>query len=163
MNKNKDNNKEKKHRSWRAPYADLGMTVAVASLIVMLVKSIVFGFTIAAIAWMVFAVLYVAVSLRYSSRSRMVKACTTVFLVGSLLSGAASIWFDRPARPKMVPFQGVELTDTVVPDEVFIIETPPPVVVDTLDDDSTPPIEPDTLALPTSEPPVSPASDSTMV
>lgn len=117
--------------SWRLPYADLGMTIAIAVLVVMVVKSLLFGFTIASIIWIVLVLAYILVSAICDSRSKTIKISTTVLLIASLLAIGATLYFDKPTRPKMVAFQGIKEKDTIVEKEV-IVETPPPVVVDTV-------------------------------
>jgi hypothetical protein len=126
MGKKGDN----KH-SWRLPYADLGMTIAIAVMIVMIMKSLLFGFTIASIVWIAIAIEYIVICIYYPSRSRVVKISTTILLLASVLAAGATIYFDKPTRPKMVAFQGKQDKDTVAEEEV-IVETPPPVVVDTV-------------------------------
>lgn len=118
--------------SWRLPYADLGMTIAIAVMLVMLVKSLLFGFTIASIVWIALAIGYMLVSAFCDSHSKTVKTSTSVLLVASVLAIGATLFFDKPTRPKMVAFQGVKEKDTVSEEEVMV-ETPPPVVVDTVD------------------------------
>lgn len=117
--------------SWRLPYADLGMTIAIAVMVVMVVKSLLFGFTIASIIWIVLALVYIVISAICDSRSKAVKISTTVLLIASLLATGATLYFDKPTRPKMVAFQGIKEKDTIAEEEV-IVETPPPVVVDTV-------------------------------
>ena len=117
--------------SWRLPYADLGMTIAIAVLVVMVVKSRLFGFTIASIIWIVLVLAYILVSAICDSRSKTIKISTTVLLIASLFAVGATLYFDKPTRPKMVAFQGIKEKDTIVEKEV-IVETPPPVVVDTV-------------------------------
>lgn len=117
--------------SWRLPYADLGMTIAIAVMVVMVVKSLLFGFTIASIIWIVLALVYIVISAIWDSRSKAVKISTTVLLIASLLATGATLYFDKPTRPKMVAFQGIKEKDTIAEEEV-IVETPPPVVVDTV-------------------------------
>ena len=117
--------------SWRLPYADLGMTIAIAVMVVMVVKSLLFGFTIASIVWISLAFVYILISVICDSHSKTVKSSTTVLLIASVIAIGATLYFDKPTRPKMVAFQGIKEKDTIAEEEV-LVETPPPVVVDTV-------------------------------
>ena len=116
--------------SWRLPYADLGITIAIAVMVVMVVKSLLFGFTIASIVWISLAFVYILISFICDSHSKAVKISTTVLLIASVIAIGATLYFDKPTRPKMVAFQGIKEKDTIA--EEVVVETPPPVVVDTV-------------------------------
>ncbi len=116
--------------SWRLPYADLGITIAIAVMVVMVVKSLLFGFTIASIVWISLAFVYILISFICDSHSKVVKTSTTVLLIASVIAIGATLYFDKPTRPKMVAFHGIKEKDTIAEEEV--VETPPPVVVDTV-------------------------------
>ena len=116
--------------SWRLPYADLGITIAIAVMVVMVVKSLLFGFTIASIVWISLAFVYILISFICDSHGKVVKTSTTVLLIASVIAIGVTLYFDKPTRPKMVAFQGIKEKDTIA--EEVVVETPPPVVVDTV-------------------------------
>lgn len=131
--KNKESNistTDKKNHSKRAPYADLGLMTAISILIVMLVKSFLFGFTWGAIAGLAVTAAYLIISAVYRSESNIVRHATTAYLILSALSICSVIMFDKNTRPKMVAFKGVD-TDTVKVEETKIEEEVPIAVADT--------------------------------
>ena len=106
--------------SWRLPYADLGMTIAIAVMVVMVVKSLLFGFTIASIVWISLAFVYILISFICDSHGKVVKTSTTVLLIVSVIAIGATLYFDKPTRPKMVAFQGIKEKDTIAEEEVVV-------------------------------------------
>ena len=97
--------------SWRLPYADLGMTIAIAVMVVMVVKSLLFGFTIASIVWISLAFVYILISFICDSHGKVVKTSTTVLLIASVIAIGATLYFDKPTRQdKHIE---VELVDTM--------------------------------------------------
>ncbi len=129
----KDEKEARNPRQSRRPYADLGMTVAVSLLIIMIVKSLLFGLTLMSLTLMVLPAAYIVVCAVHDSWSRVVQHSTTLLLLCSALCLAGTFFFDRPTRPKMVAFQARSENDTVVHAAEPVVETPQPVQVDTTD------------------------------
>lgn len=104
----------------REPYSDLGLIVAVAAFIIMIVKSLLFDLSWSAIVWTCITVGYFVISYKYTSDSKTVKRATTAYLVLSVIALVSLVVFDKNARPKIHAFEGAA-TDTIVEEE-FIIE-----------------------------------------
>lgn len=131
----------------RNPYSDLGLIVAVAAFIIMIVRSLIFSFSWGAIAWILITIGYFVLSYRYDSFSTIVKRATTFYLSLSLLVFVSVILFDKNARPKIHAFEGAA-TDTIEEEEVFIADDEPyyAPAPDTLDTDTI-----DFFAMPANE------------
>lgn len=121
----------------RNPYSDLGLIVAVAAFIIMIVRSLIFSFSWGAITWIVITIAYFVLSYRYDSFSTVVKRATTFYLSLSIIVLLSVVLFDKNARPKIHAFEGAA-TDTVEEEEVFIAddETYYAPVPDTLSEDT---------------------------
>lgn len=122
----------------RNPYSDLGLIVAVAAFIIMILKSLIFDFSWGAIAWILITIGYFVLSYRYDSHSHIVKRATTFYLALSVIVFVSVILFDKNARPKIHAFEGAA-TDSVEEEEMFVADDEEyyaPVVVDSLDTDT---------------------------
>ena len=131
----------------RNPYADLGLVVAVAVLVVLLVKSLVFGLSWASLVCLVLTVAYLVVSAENKSDSRLVRHTTSAYMLLIVMFVVATVLFDKNARPKMHAFEGAA-TDTMPKEEFVVEDRDIPVeiaVADTVETDS---LEADTLDLP---------------
>lgn len=129
----------------RNSYADLGLVVAVAVFVIVLVKSLIFGLSWASLPCFVFTLAYFGMSLRCKSDGAVMKHATTVYLVLMLLLVVSVVLFDKNARPKMHAFEGAAV-DTLVEEEFVVEDRDIPVeiiVPDTLDADT---LDADTLA-----------------
>ena len=122
----------------RNPYADLGLVVAVAVFIILLIKSLIFG-----LSWFSL-VAYFLISYFKNSNDPLVRRATTAYLLLMFLSLVGVVLFDKNARPKMHAFEGAAV-DTVTEEE-FVIEDrdipveivrPDTMSVDSLDEDTT--------------------------
>lgn len=112
----------------RNPYSDLGLTLAIAVFLCIVVKSILFGMTWVGILWIIISCAYFFVSWKYPSDSKIVRHSTTTFIILSVMAIAGIIMFDKNARPKMHAFEG---TGDTIQDQVIDAEGPH---VDMLDD-----------------------------
>lgn len=136
MESNNDNlnikEEKTRNRIRRNPYADMGLVIAISVLIIMLVKSLLFGFSWGAIIWLIIVVIYLVLSVKFHSRSKVVKIATTVFLLLSIISVCLVTLFDKNTRPKMPAFQKAE-EDTVKIEEPVVVEPEPIIpIVDTV-------------------------------
>jgi hypothetical protein len=137
----------------RNSYADLGLVVAVAVFIILLIKSSIFGLSWFSLVCLVLTVAYFAISYFNSSHSSVVRRATTAYLLLMLFSLVGVVLFDKNAHPKMHAFEGAAV-DSVVEEEFVIEDRDIPVEIvpqDTLNVDS---LAEDTLSsdLPTETP-----------
>lgn len=116
----------------RHPYADMGMMIAVAVFVIIVVKCLLFGVTWVSIMWLALVLAYFTVSLRHGSHTAMVKHATTAFLLLSVVAVVSIITFDRKARPKMHAFEGA-LNDTIEEEEFIVTDRPSIEVVEIVD------------------------------
>lgn len=112
----------------RNPYADMGLMVAIAIIIVTIIKCLLFDVTWESIFWIVLAVAYCCLSYKFNSESSTIKHCTTGFLLISAIASIAIIYIDRKPQPKMHAFEGVK-KDTVS-EEVFIMKEEPEINIE---------------------------------
>lgn len=139
-----DNSNKPIHKQ-RAPYADLGLLIAVSVVICLTIKSILFEVTLVSVIWLLIAVLYVVASFLLPSKCKLIKYLTTVLLISSVLAIVGLTFFDRPAIPKMVEYHTESLKDTVVESNKYVVKTPPPPVIDTTEVDSFDVMESDSI------------------
>ena len=118
----------------RNPYADLGLVVAIAALIVTLIRCFIFGLSWASIACLAFTVAYLVLSALRKSDSLVVRRATTAYLLLMFLTLVCVVLFDKNARPKMHAFEGAAV-DTVQEEEFVVADRDIPVEI----------IRPDTL------------------
>ncbi|MBQ9641995.1 MAG: hypothetical protein IJV06_10635 [Bacteroidaceae bacterium] len=104
----------------RNPYADVGLMVAVAVFVVVLIKCLIFGLSWASIACFVFTAAYFLVSALRKSDEPVVRRATTAYLLLMLLLVVSLVLFDKNARPKMHAFEGAAV-DTLAEEE-FVVE-----------------------------------------
>lgn len=128
----------------RNPYADLGLVIAVAVFIVVLIKCLIFGLSWASIACFLITIAYFVISAIRKSDDKVVKHSTTAYLLAMLLLVVSLVLFDKNARPKMHAFEGaavdsVQEEEFVVEDKEIPIEIvqPDTAAVDTLLQDTT--------------------------
>ncbi len=140
-----EDNSNKPIRKQRSPYADLGLLISVSVVICLTIKSILFEVTLVSVIWLLIAVLYVVASVLLPSRCKLMKYLTTVLLASSALSIVGLTFFDRPAIPKMVEYHTEALNDTVVESNKYVVNTPPPPVIDTTEVDSLDMMESDSI------------------
>lgn len=107
----------------RNPYADTGLMIAMAMLIVMIIKCFLFGVTWESFLWFALAIGYCVISYLYDSESKVVRHSTTGLIVLSVIAAVAITIIDRKPQPKMHAFEGV-VVDTVKEDE-FIQQQEP--------------------------------------
>lgn len=122
----------------RNPYSDLGLIVAVAAFIIMVLKSLIFDFSWGAIAWILITMGYFVLSYRYDSYSRIIRRATTFYLLLSAVVLVSVVLFDKNARPKIHAFEGAA-SDSIEEEEIFVADDEEyyaPAPVDTLDADS---------------------------
>lgn len=115
---------DKQQKKGRNPYADTGLMIAVAMLIVMVIKSLIFGVTWESIFWFVIAIAYCVVSYKYDSQSKTIKHTTTGFIVLSIIAAFAIAIIDRKPQPKMHAFEQAA-KDTTASEEEFILKPEP--------------------------------------
>lgn len=104
----------------RNPYADLGLVIAVAVFIVVLIKSLIFGLSWASIACFLITIAYFVISAIRKSDDKVVKHSTTAYLLAMLLLVVSLVLFDKNARPKMHAFEGAAVDS--VQEEEFVVE-----------------------------------------
>ena len=104
----------------RNPYADLGLVIAVAVFIVVLIKCLIFGLSWASIACFLITIAYFVISAIRKSDDKVVKHSTTAYLLAMLLLVVSLVLFDKNARPKMHAFEGAAV-DAVLEEE-FVVE-----------------------------------------
>lgn len=126
-------------RSPRRPLADLGLMVAIALCLVFGLRLAIFGLTFLSLVILALSVAYCAVSAKCDSHSRLFARLTVAFLLLTAGVMLASVYLDRPTRPKRTAFQPAERTDTVA-EETYVVETPAPAPIDSSDTD-----EPDSI------------------
>ena len=122
----------------RNPYADVGLIVAIAAFIIMLVKMLIFGISWAAATCFILTIIYFSVSFRYKSDSKTVRNSTTAYLVLLAATVACVVLFDKNTRPKMHAFEGAAV-DTLQEEEFLVIDKEVPVEIvenDTTESDS---------------------------
>lgn len=124
--------KKQTPHSSRRPLADFGLMVAVALMVVFGLRVAIFGLTVLSIVILVLSVAYCVMSVKCNSHSPLFLRSTVVFLLLTAGVMVASVYLDRPTRPKRTAFQRVERTDTVAEQEL-VVETPAPVAVDSSD------------------------------
>lgn len=107
----------------RNPYADTGLMIAVSVIIVMLIKTLLFGATWGSLIWGGFSIIYCFLSYKYNSESKLIKHSTTAFLALSLISFTSILFFDKKARPQMHAFEGAK-KDSIDEAEFIIKEEP---------------------------------------
>lgn len=125
------NKKKDVPKSNRAPYADLGLMVAVAIFIIMLIRILVFELTIFPVVLGCIALAYLFISMSNDSHKRIVHVSTTIFLVLTVLLTTGFFFFDQPVRPKMVAFQGAA-ADTIKEEEALEVAQPVDIPKDTV-------------------------------
>lgn len=108
----------------RNPYADTGLMIAVAIIIVMVIKCCIFDITWESCFWFILAVGYCIVSYMYDSQSKVVKHSTTGLLVISVIAAVAFTIIDRKPQPKMHAFEQAA-KDTTATEEEFILKEEP--------------------------------------
>ena len=104
----------------RNPYADLGLVIAVAVFIVVLIKCLIFGLSWASIACFLITIVYFVISAIRKSDDKVVKHSTTAYLLAMLLLVVSLVLFDKNARPKMHAFEGAAVDS--VQEEEFVVE-----------------------------------------
>lgn len=104
----------------RNPYADLGLVIAVAVFIVVLIKCLIFGLSWASIACFLITIAYFVISAIRKSDDKVVKHSTTAYLLAMLLLVVSLVLFDKNARPKMHAFEGAAVDS--VQEEEFVVE-----------------------------------------
>lgn len=127
-----EHKKKESPKSKRSPYADLGLMIALAIFIIMLIRSLVFELTILTAIWGCIAFAYLCISAANNSYKRIVQVSTTLFLLLSVALATGSVFFDRPTRPKMVAFQG-SAADSIIEENESIVVEPQVNTVDTIE------------------------------
>ena len=124
----------------RSPLADAGLMLGVSLLVIIMIKSLMFGFTWLGTAWLAVDVVYILLWAKCRRGGRLVKTSTIWFMSFSLIALVLLFAFDEEAKPKMPVFQGTHADtlagsnslETEVLDDEPITE-PEPVVEDSID------------------------------
>lgn len=124
------------------PFSQMGIFVSICVFLVLVVKSAIFGFSWAAIVWLLFILVYWClcyVFIKKRPSEKLLRFSTIGFLIVSVITFVSLALFDQNARPKMHAFEGAASDSVEVEDEFVVDETPDITVVqqDTTKVDST--------------------------
>lgn len=117
----------------RTSLSDAGLMLAASLFVIIIIKSLLFGFTWLGTIWLVVDIIYLILQIRSRRIGGTLRTATIWFMSFSLLALVLMFVFDEEAKPKMPVFQGAA-TDTVVTAPVVEEVEPEPVVVDTMPD-----------------------------
>lgn len=117
----------------RNSFVDLGLTIAVTIIVIVIIRSLIFGISWEDGFWIILAAAYCAVSYKYDSESPVVKKLTTAFLTLTGVSIVAMLIIGRKPQPTMHAFEGAS-TDTIAEEEFIVKDDPriPEIIEDTV-------------------------------
>jgi len=110
----------------RDSYADLGLVIAIAIFLVMVIKTLLFGVTWGDIIWLLISIVYLLISFFLPSADKRMKYATTAFLLLCVATSATRYIYDQKATPKLHAFEGA-LNDTTSEEE-FVVRDEPEII-----------------------------------
>ena len=84
----------------RSQFADAGMMIGFAVIVVTAIKLAIYGLTLVTLAWFALAIIYMAVAAATKPRSPFRAGFTAFFMVVSVAAVYASFLYDYPVTPK---------------------------------------------------------------
>ena len=117
----------------RSQFADAGMMIGFAVIVVTAIKLAIYGLTLVTLAWFALAIIYMAVAAATKPRSPFRAGFTAFFMVVSVAAVYASFLYDYPVTPKResVIKADEEENNNNNKNRQIKVETPKPVVVET--------------------------------
>ena len=117
----------------RSQFADAGMMIGFAVIVVTAIKLAIYGLTLVTLAWFALAIIYMAVAAATKPRSPFRAGFTAFFMVVSVVAVYASFLYDYPVTPKResVIKADEEENNNNNKNRQIKVETPKPVVVET--------------------------------
>lgn len=117
----------------RSQFADAGIMIAFAVIVVTAIKLAIYGLTMVSLAWFAIAVIYMAVAAASKPRSALRAGVTAFFMVLSVGALFASFLYDYPITPKKesVIKADKEENNNNNRNRQIKVETPKPVAVET--------------------------------
>ena len=117
----------------RSQFADAGIMIALAVIVVTAIKLALYGFTIVTMVWLAVALIYMAVSASTRPRSPFRIGFTAFFMVLSAVAVYGSFFYDYPIVPKRESNSRAEQDENQIQDKnrQIKVDTPKPVVVET--------------------------------
>lgn len=117
----------------RSQFADAGMMIGFAVIVVTAIKLAIYGLTLVTLAWFALAIIYMAVAAATKPRSPFRAGFTAFFMVVSVAAVYASFLYDYPVTPKResVIKADEEENNNKNKNRQIKVETPKPVVVET--------------------------------
>ncbi len=117
----------------RSQFADAGLMIALAVIVVTVIKLALYGFTIVTLAWLAVALIYMAVAAASKPKSALRNGFTAFFMVFSLGAVYASFFYDYPIVPKRESNIRAEQEEQQTQDKnrQIKVDTPKPVQVET--------------------------------
>lgn len=116
----------------RSGFADTGLVVAVAVIVITALKLVMYGITIVSLSWLLLSILYVGLAAATKADSVFRKGITTFYLAVSALGIFASMYYDNPIVPKKESALQTQQDENQYGSDAEVkIETPEPVKVET--------------------------------
>lgn len=113
------------------PLSQMGVFVSICVFLVLIIKSAIFGFSWAAIAWLLFILVYWClcyIFIKKRPNEKLLKFSTIGFLIISVITLVDLALFDKNARPKMHAFEGAA-SDSVEVEEEFVVDETPDITI----------------------------------
>lgn len=117
----------------RSQFADAGLMIALAVIVVTAIKLMLYGITVVTLVWLAIALLYMAVAAATRPNSAVRTGVTAFFMVVSVAAVYASFFYDFPIMPKRESNLRADQDETNRQDDnrKIQVETPTPVPVET--------------------------------
>lgn len=117
----------------RSHFADAGLMVALAVIVVTVIKLALYGITVVTLAWLAIALIYMLVAAATKPRAALRTGFTAFFMVVSMVAVVASFLYDYPISPKRESNIKAEQEENIKNDNnrKIKVETPKPVPVET--------------------------------
>ena len=118
----------------RSGFADAGLMIAFAVIIVTVLKLWMYGITVVTLAWFAVSLVYIAVAAATKPRNPVRTGFTAFFMLLSIVAVYASFQYDYPLSPKRESNIRAEQDEMNNKNDVqnnVQVETPRPVVVET--------------------------------
>ena len=117
----------------RSGFADAGLMIAFAVIIVTTLKLWMYGITVVTLAWLAVSLVYIAVAAATKPRNPLRTGFTAFFMVISIVAVYASFQYDYPLSPKRESNIRAEQDENQIQDKnrQIKVDTPKPVVVET--------------------------------
>lgn len=118
----------------RSGFADAGLMIAFAVIIVTTLKLWMYGITVVTLAWLAVSLVYIAVAAATKPRNPLRTGFTAFFMVISIVAVYASFQYDYPLSPKResnIRAEQEEMSNKNDKKDNVQVETPKPVVVET--------------------------------